>query len=273
MAVWKAQKEIRESLGMRQVYYNGLAQRYLWSGEPHPRDGAPVRLKFRFQVAAVPEGECFLAVEDPGEYGFELNGWRIEAKDEGWFLDKSFRKIGLPRLSLGWNELILSCGYKNRMEVEDCFILGDFAVDGGGAIAAEPKALRFGDWCLQGYPNYCGSMVYGFDFEAPGGPAVLSLGDYSAIAAEIRLNGQLAGQVPWRSANRVELGDLLKPGRNRLEIEVTGSPRNLLGPLHLARGKVYFNEWSAFRPEGAEEARESVLHPYGLFGQVLLSRP
>ena len=30
--VWKAQKDIRERLNMRQIYYNGVPQRYFWLG-------------------------------------------------------------------------------------------------------------------------------------------------------------------------------------------------------------------------------------------------
>jgi hypothetical protein len=275
MEVWRAQKEIRAELGMRQVYYNGLAQRYAWIGEPHEKDGAEARFFFSFEVAAVPAGEVFLVLEESAEYRILLNGAEVPSRPTGWFLDKSFQKIPLPRLAPGKNELVLSCAYKNRMEAEDCFILGDFAVDGARRIAAEPAELRFGDWCLQGYPHYCGSMVYRFELERPAGErkrAVLHPGDFSATTLEVRANGAVAGQVPWRSAGGIDLTAFLREGTNSIEIEAVGSPRNLLGPFHLARGKVSFNEWSAFRPEGADYTPGYVLEPYGLFGQVVLSR-
>ena len=37
--VWKAQKEIRENLEMRQIYHNGLEQRYRWVNTRHKNDG------------------------------------------------------------------------------------------------------------------------------------------------------------------------------------------------------------------------------------------
>ncbi len=273
MEVWRAQKDIRDALGMRQVYYNGLAQRYLWIGEDNPGDGAPARFRFHFDVKDIPPGDVFLVLESPEDFSISLNGQNVPNRPEGWFLDKSFEKIRLPPLSAGRNELVLSCGYKNRMEVEDCFLLGAFAVDGRRALIAEPDRLRFGDWCLQGYPHYCGSMVYRFDLRrlsTPSGRAVLRLGEFSAVTAEIRVNGEVAGRVPWRSADGVDIGAYLRDGDNAVEIEVVGSPRNLLGPFHLARGKVHFNEWSAFRPSGADYTPEYVLQPYGLFSQATL---
>ncbi len=271
MEVWRAQKEVRGFLGMRQVYYNGLAQRYTWTDEPHPRDGTPLNLRFRFRVADVPSGDVFLVLEEPGDFRISLNGAQVPADPHGWFLDKSFEKIRLPALVTGQNELILSCAYRNRMEIEDCFIMGDFAVNGERAIVSEPSELRFGDWCLQGYPHYCGGMVYRFETEAPVGRAVLRLGAFSAVTVQVSVNGHVAGDIPWRSADGLDLSSAFHRGKNLVEIELVGSPRNMLGPLHLGRGKVHFNEWSSFRPEGHEYTPGYVLHPYGLFGQVTLS--
>lgn len=308
MEVWKAQKEIREQLGMPLIHYNGLKQRYLWTGLPHPGDGAQVSFRFDFTVRDLPREELYLVLEDAGNFSISLNGSPVESSACGWFLDPSFEKIPLPAPCTGHNELILSCNYKNSMEIEDCFLLGEFAVDGNRALCTEPRSLRFGDWCLQGYPHYCGNMIYHFRFDAPSppgelsasphlaktasptianqahavppttpsyataqatpGPVRLHLGDFSGTLVEIRLNGRIAGHVPWKSAPSVDLSPLIRPKDNALEIEVAGSPRNLLGPFHLARGKVFFTEWSAFRPQDDEYTEGHVLHPYGLFGQV-----
>ena len=52
--VWRAQDALREQLGMRPNYYNGLPQRYRWALAAHPNDGARVELRFTFQVRDVP---------------------------------------------------------------------------------------------------------------------------------------------------------------------------------------------------------------------------
>jgi len=113
-------------------------------------------------------------------------------------------------------------------------------------------------------------MVYEFELERPLGPSVLRLGHHEAVTVEVRVNGQVAGHIPWRAADGLDLAPFWGEGSNRLEIEVVGSPRNLFGPFHLARGKVNFHEWTAFRPEGADETTGYVLKPYGLFDQVVL---
>jgi hypothetical protein len=273
MDVWQAQKNIREELEMRQVYKNGIMQRYKWVNEPHPRDGTPASFKFVFNVKEVPENDVYLALEASEHFSIKLNGEDVPVVRDGWYLDRSFDKIRLPRLRQGGNELMLSCGYLNRMEVEDCYLIGDFGVDPQRNIVEEPKVLHFGDWCMQGYFHYCGSIIYSFDFNFDGSPskkAVLELGEYSAVTISVQVNGESAGQIPWRAANGLELTGLLKPGNNQIDIEVVGSSRNLLGPLHQAGTGYEWTEWKSFRREGVEYTPDYVVKPYGLFGQICI---
>ncbi|MGO4274781.1 hypothetical protein AB4Z22_33915, partial [Paenibacillus sp. TAF58] len=163
MGVWQAQRAIRDALGMRQIYYNGLEQRYKWIDEPHPENGASTVFRFTFQVSIMPADDIYLIVESTEYYDIQLNGETISNLPLGWFLDQAFDKVPLHGLKEGENELLLSCSYHNRMEVEDIYLIGDFGVNTERAIVAEPETLKFGDWCLQGYFHYCGSMIYHFD--------------------------------------------------------------------------------------------------------------
>lgn len=273
--VWQAQRDIRENLGMRQIYYNGLPQRYRWIDIQHPNDGTPVELKFTFNVDTVPINDIYLVLETAKLYSLKQNGTEIPNKPEGWFVDKAFDKIRLTAPKPGRNELVLSCGYMNRMELEDCYIIGDFAVDAGRKITAEPDMLHFGDWCLQGYFHYYGSIVYHFDFEFPGNigeKAILELGDYRAITAEIRVNGITVGHIPWKAANGIDITDHLAKGINKIDIEVMGSPRNLFGPFHQADSERLWTDWASFRREGVEYTPEYLVKPYGLLGQVKICK-
>lgn len=273
--VWRAQRAVREALGMRQVYANGLEQRYRWVHEDHPADGTPVEFKFSFRVAALPADEVHLVVESAEHYDIRLNGEPIPNRPAGWFLDRSFDKVPLRGLQEGGNELILGCRYHHRMEVEDIYLIGDFGVDAGRAIVAEPETLAFGDWCRQGYFHYCGSIIYHFDVHVENktdARTVLAIGDYSAVTIEVRVNGQTAGHVPWRTANRLDLTELLQEGNNRIDIEVMGSPRNMLGPFHQTAGDTSTTSWASFRKEGSDYTPEYKLRPYGLFGNVKLYR-
>ncbi|MEC0267169.1 glycosyl hydrolase [Paenibacillus anseongense] len=273
MEVWQAQKAIRSLLDMRQIYGNGIEQRYKWIHEPHPEDGKPVAFKFTFHITDVPKEAVYLVVESAEQFQISLNGESIANKSDGWFLDRSFDRVLLSGLRAGENELTLSCNYVNRMEVEDIYLIGPFGVDASRSLVAEPETLAFGDWCKQGYPHYCGSMIYHFDIQVENkteSRTVLELGDYAAVTIEVRVNGQTAGHVPWRSANRLDLTKLLHEGVNRLEVEVMGSPRNMLGPFHQASGDTLTTSWASFRKEGQHFTRDYQLSPYGLFGQMTL---
>ncbi|CAN7549640.1 glycosyl hydrolase [Paenibacillus sp. LjRoot56] len=273
--VWQAQRAIREALDMRQIYYNGLEQRYKWIDDPHPQNGTSAAFRFTFQVSDVPTHDVFLVIESAAYYDIALNGETVSNLPVGWFLDRTFDKVLLPGLKQGENELLISCKYHNRMEVEDIYLIGDFGVDADRKVVAEPETIIFGDWCKQGYAHYCGSIIYHFDVTLDNHSmtrSVLELGEYSAVTIEVRVNGQTAGHVPWRAANRVDLTAYLNDGDNQIEIEVMGSPRNMLGPFHQISGDTSTTNWASFRKEGEGYTPEYKLRSYGLFGQIKLYR-
>jgi hypothetical protein len=273
MQVWKAQNAIREALDMRAIYYNGLPQRYKWVNEPHPNDGTPVAFEFTFDVRDVPVTPVFLVVEGADDYEIALNGETVSNERVGWYLDRSFDKVALPGLEPGINTLTLACDYENRMEVEDCFILGDFGVDVQRAIVKEPETLHFGDWCLQGYLHYAGHMIYldtvTYD---PDDTLILTLGSVSAVDVAVHVNGDVVGHIPWQDANDFDLTPYLDEGENELGIEVVGSPRNMLGPLHRKAGYEAWTDSRSFRREGEAYTPEYVVWPWGLMGQVRIRR-
>ncbi len=269
MPVWEAQKAIRERLGMRQVFYNGLPQRYKWVDKSHPKDGTPVAFRFTFAVRDVPQKPVYLLVENAEDFQITLNGAPVPNAPDGWYLDRSFDRVPLPALKPGQNTLVLQCAYAHRMEVEDCYLIGDFGVSIARAMVAEPDTLHFGDWCLQGYPHYAGSMIYHAEYAHRHGEQVmLTLGEHRATTVAVHVNGALAGHIPWRAANGLDLTPHLREGVNRIDIEVVGSPRNMLGPLHLRPGDERWTDWRSFRPTGERYTPDYVLVPYGLIGQV-----
>ncbi|MEN6478984.1 MAG: glycosyl hydrolase [Anaerolineales bacterium] len=273
MEVWRAQSEVREMLGMRQNYYNGLPQRYKWATKPHPNDDTPVALEFTFEVRDVPEAPVYLLVEGAAQFGIALNDEPVPNRALGWYLDRSFHKVLLPELLPGENWLELSCLYTNHMELEDCFLIGDFGIDTDRAIIAEPDSLHFGDWTSQGYLHYAGSMIYEgtFVYRPELGRRVrVYLQDYQAVDVAVHVNGAVAGHIPWASANGLDITDHLGPGVNNIGIEVVSSPRNMLGPLHLATGREAWTDWRSFRRTDETFTPDYVVKDWGLYGQVII---
>lgn len=370
MEVWQAQREVRDRLGMRQIYYNGLEQRYKWVGRPHPQDGHRLDLAFEFEAergfggdadGSEPSGfssfgsfstdtsffrsspsgafvspektepakELVLAVERVSEFEISLNGqeiWRgtgeacagspaaeaaaggktgaVEstAGDAGveeacgWLLDWEFETIMLPRIRKGVNRLTLSCAYRNDMELENIYLAGDFGVSEDRKVISVPERLKPGDWTKQGLKHYCGSVTYLLEYEytgsaeetaggeksagrgepAGGGePAesaekpdevFLVLPEMKAVCAEVRVNGEIC-PLPWNAEGDLPVGRWLKPGRNVIEVEVVGSPRNMMGPFHL-RERPYNTHDASFCPEPEEYCEEYLLTPYGIMGEI-----
>ncbi|MCL2571171.1 MAG: hypothetical protein FWE11_02110 [Defluviitaleaceae bacterium] len=268
MQLWQAQRDIRDALGMRQIYYNGLAQRYKWANVPHPNDGAKVELKFQFYVEHIPEGGISLAIESPEHFKIYLNAVKAETADaNNYFIDKSIGVVRLNGIQVGINTLLIACEYKNSYELEDCYILGDFGVDVDRRITKEPKKLRLGDWCLQGLMHYAGAVIYESAVEIKADHEAryfIDVGSFLATVIAVKVNGQLAGYIPWKCANILEITKFIWDGINNFELEVMGSPRNLFGPFHVKEGEPDNTSWSSFRTEADNYTPDYNLQPYGL---------
>ncbi|HUV40054.1 MAG TPA: hypothetical protein VMY39_10590, partial [Planctomycetota bacterium] len=272
--LFRAQMDVRKKLGLRPNHDNGDVQRWRWVHGPKETKKAPTEYHFEFDVDVVPKGDVSLVIEGSELYRIRLNGKNVPSRKTGWYLDHSMHKVSLPRLKVGKNTLVLACDTTTTMQTEDCFIMGDFGVTPSREITTEPDILHAGDWAMQGYLHYAGGIVYEAEFDVTTkkpAAAVLKLGKFSAVVVAIRVNGELAGYIPWRSADGLDVAKFLKPGRNRVEIEVMGSPRNMLGPLHHAAGKPAWTGAGQFLVTGPEYTPDYIVWPWGLMDQVSIT--
>lgn len=272
MDLWRAQREIREALGMQQIYYNGAPMRYLWVDGEREKPGTPFALRLSFHVKEVPEGTCRLAMESPQGLEVLCNGAPCR-EDGGWYVDKAIRTLALPALAPGENVVQIQGDYRGDRELEDLFLLGEFAVDGNRQLVREGDTLRMGDWCLQGYPHYCGEIIYHFSAPAwhkQDGPIRLELGACSAALVQVIVNGRTAGHLFGKGYNTLDITPFLSDRENAIDLRLVGTPRNLLGPLHQKYTGCTRISWADFRTEGALYTPDYVLHPYGLLEQVKL---
>ncbi|GAI30683.1 unnamed protein product, partial [marine sediment metagenome] len=274
---WKAQRQVRDQLGLRPIEHNGICQRWKWLKTKKKPTKAETVFRFRFRVKDKPQTPIYLVLEGPQHFSIKLNEEEVLNQPEGWYIDKSFFKIRLPEVEVGENILTLTCQYKDEMEVEDCYLTGDFGVNANTLeIITEPETLHSGDWCLQGYPFYAGSMIYKYTQKMaplqPGERVFLRLGEYQASVIRIKVNQQEAGFIPWRSVDKIEITPFIHTGENIFEIEVVGCPKNLLGPYHHKPGKPLWTGCGEFRTEKERFTPDYVLVPYGLMGQVTVER-
>ena len=268
MEIWQAQREIREKLAMQQVYYNGAPQRYTWVDQPHSADGTPFAMHFRFNVLEEISGECSFVIEKP--YGLEVcfDGKKCELTDR-WFIDKDMRCFGLPSLSRGVHQITIKGSYDQKRELEDVFVTGNFAVDMSGNIFQEKEILHTGDWCMQGYVNYPGGMIY--QYKVPRlishKQVLLHLGEWCGTLLKVRVNGKETSSHFEKKNCVTDVMGLFEKEENTLEIEITGSPRNMFGPFHQSYTGCSRISWADFRTEGMFHTDGKVLKPYGMMGQ------
>jgi hypothetical protein len=106
----------------------------------------------------------------------------------------------------------------------------------GGPVA--PRAYEtasLGSWTARPDPElhrFAGTALYAIDFEKPEGAGDewrLDLGDVRE-SARVRLNGTSLGTL-WSRPFRLRVGSALRPGRNRLELEVTSLAANRVRDL------------------------------------------
>ena len=150
-------------------------------------------------------------------------------------------------------------------------------VDGAPKLPAPFTTSELKSWTLLGddeAKRFAGAARYSIEFDLPASNAdgwVIDLGEVRE-SARVFINGKLAAvlySVPYCS----EVGDFLKPGRNRLEIEVTNLSANRIRDLDTRKV-----EWRIFHDINFVnhnyrkfDASKWPLTPSGLMGPVSLT--
>lgn len=269
MEIWRAQCEIRKRLGMRQINKNGLEQRYRWISNPHPNDGAEVELELEF-IAQTEVSDAMLVLERPECFEIRLDGEIIDGTPNGYFLDRAFKTISLPDIGRGRHSIILRCGYRNDMELENCYIIGEFGVNNNRELIEKPKSISFGNIGNQGYLHYIGGIDYIFSCNFQGAArAYLDARGFKGACASALINDSSV-PIPWKADGVIEVTDYLKQGNNKIVIKVIGSPRNMLGPLHITNKPMVIND-SCFCPTGDNYTSDYVTSEVGLFEKPRLT--
>jgi hypothetical protein len=272
--VWKVRQAAFKTAGLGA--FAGLQPWAMeWKGIK-PDKTARVKMSFEFE-SDLEQPKAWLVLEKAGNFDCNVNGQPAGGAD-GWHWDKQFGKINIGgKVHKGKNLIELSTVYKLGVEIEDIFVIGDFATrktsDTSYALAPEPAALNAGNWVEQGYHFYAGNMVYLIPVRYEVGQrVVLRLAQPSGTGFLIRSSGRAVAQIGWQPWE-ADVTSALRPGDNLLELVVLGSLQNSFGPLHNDRYQKSGNNWS-FGPEAFTDVQhwtDRYYHaPYG-FGSVGLS--
>ena len=125
---------------------------------------------------------------------------------------------------------------KIHAEIEPVYLLGEFTLAPavkGWSVKAPHEKLETGSWKGQGLPFYSWDMTYrrNFNIAAKSDYYEIGLGEWVGTVAEVYVNGKHAGTVSLPT-DRIPVTGLIKEGDNQIEVNITGSLKNLLGPHH-----------------------------------------
>ncbi|MBS1371141.1 MAG: hypothetical protein HPZ91_14410 [Lentisphaeria bacterium] len=155
-------------------------------------------------------------------------------------------------------------------EVESIYLCGDFSCRHTGrtepllrgaerlhgsfslGAGAAGKTVEGADLVPEGFPFFAGKVTLRQEFELTASEAekisMLRFVPVGANSYRIRLNNEEAGVWSYGFA-AFPVGHLVHAGKNTLEIELTTSLRNMLGPHHLEEGESYAVNTLSFNRE------------------------
>ena len=274
--VWKVREAAFNAAGLGA--YQGLQPWALeWKGIK-PEKTARITMNFEF-ASELDQPNAWLVVEKIADFQIQLNGRPIGAP-KGWHWDKQFDQVDVGRqVRRGQNTIQMITTYKPGVELEDIFLIGDFATKKAGdtkyVLTQEPARLNAGNWVDQGYHFYSGNMVYRTTIHYAAGEHVsLRLHQPMGTAFLVRVGENDAAQLGWRPW-QADITPVLKVGDNTLEIVILGSLQNSFGPLHNDQYQKLGNNWW-FGPNAFTDTQhwtDAYYHaPYGLSAIEILYR-
>ena len=220
-------------------------------------------IKYDFKVNSVPK-KCKLLLEYESPIEIYINGYEPKKLDS-CDLEEDFYEYDIAKhISSGNNEITVVLDYsqgedvyyalfgenvteslKNCLaydtEIEPVYLKGDFGVFGSFTKGKNENVLLGTDFYIDeqpsvvsslienGFPFFSGDIVLEQEIYADGVNKELVLED-KFLLADVKINDTFAGRMMFSC--RLDLSKYLQVGRNKLELTLTVSNRNLFGPFH-----------------------------------------
>lgn len=245
-----------------------------------------IRQDYKVRLEYLPK-QLWLVCETPEVFSISINGEAVKNPADGWYLDKSFRKIDIAEyVKTGENIITLECLFrqsaeiyenlkkalvfeseKNKItydtEIEPIYLIGDFSVrtdsyfeqldknavryNGGFIIDAPKSSASLSNIEQQGMPFFCGEITFSRSFELERTDYRLEFERLGVNILKVEVNGS-EFTLLW-GADSIDISSALKVGKNNIRLTLTNNLRNLLGPHHLKVGETYYAAPSSFFKE------------------------
>ena len=227
-----------------------------------------VTLRFKVISNVEVEGVQF-AAEKLTEASLVVNGEKVEARPDGWFVDRCIQTVPIPKLLKGENEIEITYPFGKTMHLEWCYLLGAFGVEVRGrtkAIVALPQQIGFGDWTVQGLPFYAGNLSYKLKVEVQKENLTIQVPQYRGALIAVFLDGREVGKVVF-SPYKLKIENI-SPGIHEIEFKLYGNRINAFGAVHNSDESA---RW--FGPDGWRTTDERWCYEYRLQKMGILTAP
>jgi hypothetical protein len=165
-----------------------------------------------------------------------VNGQEIRDPGKRSDLDAEMREVSIHKqASVGRNciAVLLTANRRTDGILDPLKILGAFALEKAEEeyrIVRQPSTIAVGDWTTLGFPFFSGTARYSAEIEVPerylSGAAILDVACGEDVL-EVRVNGSEPRVAPW-PPYRLEISELLRPGKNSFDLRVTNTLINVL---------------------------------------------
>ena len=217
-----------------------------------------------------------LVCERPEQFEITVNGVAIDKTEDGYFRDKSFRRIHIEKyLQKGVNTISFECDFvqsdefyenlrkskvfeseKNKlaydMEIEAIYLVGSFGVSTPGTweslerdgcrykgdfiISKMPEKISLNHIQKQGFPFFSGSMSVEGTINVSGENPILCLNRKGISIVKVEINGK---EKSFLTSDKVYFRDFGVEGETKVRFTFVNNLRNMLGPHHLTVGEEY----------------------------------
>jgi hypothetical protein len=178
-----------------------------------------------------------LAMEDLQGASVLLNGKPLDDMSTGWWVDRAFSTMAIPRLEAGEHVLEVTWPFGGSEGLESMYFLGDFSVWVKGTkaeLGAPVKELHCGDATQQGLAFYGGNITYHFSSPHDGATTV-DIPHFNGALVTVDQQGKRVGSIdrePWR------LKGSLVPDQP-VDVTCYGTRINTFGQIHIVASDHY----------------------------------
>ncbi len=237
--------------------------------------GSGFEATYRFKLAGPVPKPLHIVIERPDLYTITCNGKPVTAVEGRWWLDKSFGQVDITSAVVeGENAVTIKASPMTVFhELEPAYLLGDFSLDASdaGFMVSQARPLKLepkSGWDAQGMPFYGHDVSYTQEFEIdkPTGSYRVKLPNWYGSVAKVVVNGKKAGTIGYRPY-QCDVTKFIRAGKNTVQVVVTGTLKNTLGPHHCGNliGIAGPGHFQRSPPTGPPAGKKYQAIAYGLF--------